>query len=114
MPTVQDCHSSRKPPLIDPAGNHLQYHGNPAEHCSPSAMRRLGVPVCMQVMTRCEGRQKKGPEVVLYVADAPFAFDWRMTATEARTLADNLLQAANTADQVAAAHLKRAKRKAGV
>lgn len=105
--------STRRTPLIDGSGNHMQMHGDPAQHCNPSTMRRLGVPPALQVFTRAEPRRRKGqPEVVLYTADAPFIFDWRMTAEEARALATNLLHAADTADQVAEANAKRATRKA--
>lgn len=113
MSAVQDRPTSRQTPLIDRDGNHLQMHGDPAQHCAPNTLRRLGVPVGMQVMTRNDARKKNGPEVILYVADAPFAFDWRMTATEARAMAANLMHAADTADQVATVSAQRTQRKAG-
>lgn len=99
---------------LDLHGNHLQLHGRSAQHCTPTAMRRMGLPLGLQVMSRFEAKRDQCPAVILHTADAPFTFDWRMSSTEARALAANLLHAADTADHVAAANLKRAKRKAGV
>lgn len=110
MPTTQDRPASHTN-NIDRAGNHLQIHGNPAQHCAPNTLRRLGVPVGLQVMSRFEPSRDKAPTVLLNVADAPFTFDWRMTAAEARALAANLLHAADCVEAVAPIATKRAARK---
>lgn len=94
---------NRTKPLFDLNGNHLQMHGEPELHSSLSASRLLGILPGLQVMTRTDGKNRKATEVVLFAADKPFTFDWRMTAPAARVLAANLLQACDMADQVAAA-----------
>lgn len=111
MSVVQD-RSARRSANVDRSGNHLQMHGNPAQHCVPNTLRRLGVPVGLQVMSRFEPKRDKAATVLLHVADAPFTFDWRMTAEEARSLAHNILHAADTAEAVTPVSIKRATRKA--
>lgn len=101
MSAVQAHTASASSTLFDRDGNHLRFHGTPSQHCVPNSLRSLGVSARMQVITRADGRKKKAPEVVLMVSDPPFTFDWRMTAEEARALANNIHRAADTAAEVA-------------
>jgi hypothetical protein len=96
--------TDRPQALFDAAGNHLHLHGDPSMQSSVSTARRLGVLPQLQVMTRAEGKTRTAPEVVLFTAEQPFIFDWRMTPAAARALAANLHRAADMADQVEAAH----------
>lgn len=90
--------------LFDAAGNHLHLHGDASMQSAVSTARRLGLLPQLQVMTRAEGKTRTAPEVVLFTAEQPFTFDWRLTPSAARALAANLHHAADMADQVAAAH----------
>lgn len=89
-------------PLFNATGNHLHVHGEPAMPNAVSATRSFGIHSGLQVMSRVEGKSTKEPEVVLFTADQPFTFDWRMSSAVARALAANILQACDTADRVAA------------
>jgi hypothetical protein len=92
--------TERPQALFDAAGNHLHMHGDASMQSAVSTARRLGLLPQLQVMTRAEGKTRETPEVVLFTAEHPFIFDWRMTPASARALAANLRQAADMADQV--------------
>lgn len=86
-------------PRLDSQGNHLQLYGEPAQHDSPSTLRRLGVPPSLQVASRREKARHGGrPQVALFCADSPWSLDFRLTADEARALAISLVDAAEACD----------------
>ena len=76
-------------PRLDSQGNHLQLYGEPAQHDSPSTLRRLGVPPGLQVASRREKNRDDGrPQVVLFCHDSPWNLDFRLSPDEARALAE--------------------------
>lgn len=102
MPTTLDKPEAAQP-LFDYAGNHLHVHGNTVRGNGANALRNLGVEPGLMVMTRCEPKRQKAPQVVLLLDDKPFNFDFRMAPADARDLAANLVKAADAADKVALA-----------
>lgn len=86
-------------PCLDSQGNHLQLYGEPAQHDSPSTLRRLGVPAGLQVASRREKARHDGrPQVVLFCHDGPWNLDFRLSPDEARSLAVSLVDAAEACD----------------
>lgn len=95
VPMGQDIPATR----LDGQGNHLQLYGEPAQHDSPSTLRRLGVPPGLQVASRREKKRDDGrPQVVLFCHDSPWNLDFRLSPDEARALAVSLVDAAEACD----------------
>jgi len=85
-------------PRLDSQGNHLQLYGKPTAYDAPS-LRNLGVARMLQVASRREKQRYNGrPQVVLLCSDAPWTFDFRLTADAARAMAASLLNAADACD----------------
>ena len=90
-----------RPSCFDAEGNHISRHGKPVMTSYTPVARKFGAPPLMEVLTRFATRRKAPPAVVLAVSDLPFVLDWPMSPQDARTLAANLLEAAEVCEKLA-------------